>query len=72
MGLDIKLPIGLMFAIFGVILTILGLATNGNEMYSISLNANINLFSGLFMLVFAAFMLIAAYITRKKSKEEAK
>ena len=72
MGLDIKLPIGLMFAIFGLILTILGLTTNGNEMYSISLNANINLFSGLFMLVFSAFMLTAAYITRKKSKQEAK
>ena len=71
MGLDIKLPIGLMFAIFGVILTILGLATNGSEMYSISLNANINLYSGLFMLAFSAFMLIAAYITRKKPKEEA-
>lgn len=71
MGLDIKLPIGLMFALFGIILTILGLATNGDEMYSISLNANINLYSGLFMIVFAAFMLIASWFTRKSAKKEA-
>lgn len=66
MGLDIKFPIGLMFAIFGVILTIYGIATNGNEMYSISLNSNINLLSGIFMLVFGGFMLVASFITRKK------
>lgn len=66
MGLDIKFPIGLMFAIFGVILTIFGIATNGNEMYSISLNSNINLLSGIFMLVFGGFMLLASFITRKK------
>lgn len=66
MGLDIKLPIGLMFAIFGVILTIFGLATNGNEMYSISLNSNINLLSGIFMIIFGGFMLVASLVTRKK------
>jgi hypothetical protein len=68
MGLDIKFPIGLMFAIFGVILTIFGLATNGNEMYSISLNSNINLFSGIFMLIFGGFMLVASFITKKKKE----
>ena len=66
MGLDIKLPIGMMFAIFGVILTIFGLVTNGSEMYSISLNSNVNLLSGIFMIIFGGFMLIAAYFTRKK------
>lgn len=66
MGLDIKFPIGLMFAIFGVILTLFGLATNGNEMYSISLNANINLISGVFMLIFGGSMLLASFVTKKK------
>ncbi|MBA7531340.1 hypothetical protein ES705_23552 [subsurface metagenome] len=65
MGLDIKFPIGLMFAIFGMILTIFGLATNGDEMYVLSLNSNINLWSGIFMLVFGGFMLIASLITKK-------
>ena len=66
MGLDIKFPIGLMFGLFGLILTIFGLVTNGNEMYAISLNSNINLLSGLFMLIFGGFMLVAAFITKKK------
>jgi hypothetical protein len=30
MGLDIKIPIGLMFTILGIILTILGLVTAGS------------------------------------------
>jgi len=59
MGLDIKIPIGLMFLLFGVMLTIFGLATGSNtEMYKISLNININLWSGLFMVVFGTLMLV--------------
>ncbi|MBN1952944.1 MAG: hypothetical protein JW801_17195 [Bacteroidales bacterium] len=69
MGLDIKLPIGLMFAIFGVILSIFGLVTDGDDMYSISLDANINLLSGLFMLAFGGFMLFAAWFTKKSKKK---
>lgn len=69
MGLDIKIPIGAMFSIFGLILTIYGLTTNGNAMYDISLNININLWSGLFMLVFGGFMLaISDLMKKKKSK----
>ena len=67
MGLDIKIPIGAMFILFGLLLTIFGITTEGNEMYNISLNVNINLLSGLFMLLFGGLMLFAAYITRKKS-----
>ena len=58
MGIDIKLPIGLMFTVFGVILTILGLITSTDpELYNRSLNININLWSGLCMLVFGILML---------------
>jgi len=70
MGLDIKIPIGLMFSIFGIILTIFGLVTSGNEMYNISLNININLWSGLFMLVFGLFMLSLSDLFKKKKKTE--
>lgn len=66
MGLDIKVPIGLMFAVFGVILTIFGLATNGDAMYQMSLNSNINLWSGIFMLIFGGFMLLISDLVRKK------
>jgi len=66
MGLDIKLPIGAMFTIFGILLTVFGLSTGDNEMYEASLNININLWSGISMLIFGIAMLFAAYKTRKK------
>ncbi|MBN1926745.1 MAG: hypothetical protein JW798_13000, partial [Prolixibacteraceae bacterium] len=66
MGLDIKIPIGAMFTIFGVMLTFFGIFTNGNEMYGISLNININLWSGLFMLVFGGVMLAFSNLFKKK------
>ena len=70
MGLDIKIPIGLMFSIFGVILTILGFVTNGDvEMYERSLGHNINLWSGLFMLAFGAFMLLTSTLVKKKKEK---
>ena len=69
MGLDIKLPIGLMFAILGFLLTIYGLATASNaEMYTRSLNVNINLWIGATMLVFGVIMLLLV----KRPKKEAK
>jgi hypothetical protein len=71
MGLDIKIPIGLMFSIFGLILTIMGLVTNGDtEMYQQSLGHNINLWSGLSMIVFGAFMLLTSTLIKKKKSED--
>ncbi len=65
MGLDIKIPIGLMFGFFGILLTIFGIFTNGDEMYEISLGNNINLWSGIFMLVFGGFMLLISDLVKK-------
>lgn len=66
MGLDIKLPIGLMFAIIGLMLTIYGLVTASNaEMYTRSLNVNINLWIGAAMLVFGVIMLMFAKRPKK-------
>ena len=70
MGLDIKIPIGLMFAIFGIILTIFGLSTNGDTMYTLSLNTNVNLYSGIFMLVFGGFMLLISDLVKKRNKKD--
>ncbi len=69
MGLDIKIPIGMMFAIFGVILGIYGLATDGNSMYDISLSVNVNLWSGIAMFVFGVGMLLFSDLMKKKVKE---
>ena len=71
MGLDIKIPIGLMFSIFGLILTILGIITAGDTaMYEQSLGYNINLLSGCVMLVFGCLMLFTSSLFKKKKSEE--
>ncbi len=59
MGLDIRIPIGLMFTIFGLLLAGYGAATSGNAMYQQhSLGINMNLYWGLAMLAFGVFMLV--------------
>ncbi|KPL14600.1 MAG: hypothetical protein AMS26_10115 [Bacteroides sp. SM23_62] len=69
MGLDIKVPIGLMFTILGLLLTIFGLATASNaEMYQRSLDININLWTGAAMLVVGIAMLATSKL--KPAKEE--
>ena len=70
MGLDIKIPIGMMFLIFGIILTIFGIVTNGNEMYEQSLGYNINLWSGIFMAIFGGLMLGFSNLFKKKKPED--
>lgn len=57
MGLDIRLPIGLMFGLFGLLLSGYGLLTRGSAIYQRSLGYNINLEWGLVLLVFGAVML---------------
>ncbi len=69
--LDIRFPIGMMFSIFGVIITVYGLATIGNEaLYMPSLNVNINLISGLCTLVFGLVMLFLSEPVKKKLKRK--
>jgi hypothetical protein len=70
MGLDIKIPIGLMFTLLGIILTIFGLATNGEAMYALSLNTNINLWSGIFMILFGGFMLLISDLVKKRKADK--
>lgn len=63
--LDIKIPIGLMFTIFGVILLIYGFITKDDmALYEKSLSHNVNLWMGGLMLVFGLLML--ALVKRKK------
>jgi uncharacterized membrane protein HdeD (DUF308 family) len=59
MGLDIKIPIGLLFTILGLLLTIHGILTFSNTtIYTKSLGINVNLWTGLVMIVFGILMLI--------------
>ena len=57
MGLDIRLPIGGMFFIVGLLLTIYGLATAGDQAYEKSLYINVNLWWGLALLLFGVLFL---------------
>ncbi len=57
MGLDIRMPIGLMFSLFGVILTAYGFLSDP-AIYARSLGVNINLSWGLALLVFGGCMLL--------------
>ncbi len=56
MKLDLRLPMGLMFAIFGVMLAVYGLASD-RAIYERSLGINVNLWWGLVLLVFGLAML---------------
>jgi hypothetical protein len=56
MGLDIRIPIGLMFAIFGLLLVLFGLAGD-KSVYERSLGININLGWGMVLLIFGGVML---------------
>jgi len=67
MGLDIRWPIGLMFALIGALLLIMGLAAPS---MSKSLDFNINLWWGLGLLVFGAVMTFYAYRADKKNKDQ--
>ena len=62
MGLDIRWPIGLMFTLIGVLLTVFGLVKKAE---SISLDININLVWGLVLLAFGVFMLLGAIKGKK-------
>jgi uncharacterized membrane protein len=55
---DIRIPIGALFLLLGVILAIYGIATKSNvDLYGRSENIVINLWWGLIMVVFGATML---------------
>ncbi len=65
MGLDIRWPIGLMFSLVGLLMTIYGFATKGDaEMYHRSLDININLIWGVILLLFGGFMLLMAMFNK--------
>ena len=57
MGLDIRLPIGLMFSILGVMLIIFGVVGD-KAMYARSLGINVNLWWGIVMFIFGLVMLL--------------
>ncbi|MEJ0001453.1 MAG: hypothetical protein WDO13_21385 [Verrucomicrobiota bacterium] len=68
MGLDLRLPIGLMFSLLGALLALYGLATNASPIYQASLGLNINLLWGAVLLLFGLVMLAFALKDRYSKK----
>ena len=68
MGFDIRMPIGLLFTLFGILLIGYGAATRGSAMYAVhSLGVNMNFWWGIALLCFGAVMLA---LTRLRGKTE--
>jgi hypothetical protein len=60
-GLDIRIPLGGLFAVVGALLVVFGFTTRGDAaLYQRSLGVNVNLWWGLVMLVFGVVLLLVA------------
>ena len=62
--LDLRLPTGWFFALAGIILLAMGLASPDRAALT---DTNVNLYCGLFMVAFGAIMLLLAYGARRKA-----
>lgn len=57
MNLDLRIPMGLMFTLTGLILTVFGFRTKGDAaLYAKSLGINANLWWGIVLLIFGLTM----------------
>ena len=68
MNLDLRYPIGLMFTIDGVLLTIFGLMSD-RTIYDRSLGINVNLWWGIALLAFGVVMLVFAIRGSRPGKQ---
>ncbi len=66
MNFDLRLPIGLMFSLFGAMLVIFGAASDKDMYDKHSLGININLVWGAVLLVFGGFMLFLTWRAKQK------
>jgi hypothetical protein len=69
MNFDLRLPIGLIFSVFGLILITYG-AVSDPAIYARSLGLNVNLGWGAVLLGFGALMLFLAFRSHQGSKKE--
>jgi len=67
MGFDIRMPIGMLFSLFGILLIGYGAATQGSGMYAEhSLGVNMNFWWGIALLCFGVVMLLLTRLRRKQ------
>jgi hypothetical protein len=66
MSLDLRIPMGLMFTLVGVILSSFGLKTIGSPIYAGINGLNVNLWWGLVLLVFGLTMFLLGRRSQKR------
>jgi hypothetical protein len=66
MGLDIRLPLGLLFLVTGGMMAVYGLFTRGSAIYEKSMAIDINLVWGLVLSLFGLAMLLLAVTARRR------
>ncbi len=64
MGLDIRIPLGLIFLITGGMMAVYGFFTRGSELYAKSMGVNLNLTWGALMFAFGLVM----YLVGRRQK----
>jgi hypothetical protein len=62
MSLDLRVPIGLLFAALGALLAVYG-ALSDRAIYQVSLGINVNLWWGLVLVLFGGAMLGSAWLS---------
>lgn len=71
MSLDLRIPMGLMFTLTGLILAVFGYSTNGDTaLYARSLGINANLWWGLVLLVFGLAMFLTGRRRQRRDRPE--
>jgi uncharacterized membrane protein (UPF0136 family) len=68
MGIDIRLPLGILFSLLGLILLVYGVASD-SSLYEQSLGINVNLYWGIVLLAFGVFMFV---LSRRGAQAEAR
>lgn len=71
MSLDLRIPMGLMFTLTGLILSVFGAVTNSDaDLYAKSLGINANLWWGLVLLAFGVAMYTLGQRSQKRLAKE--
>ncbi len=69
MKLDIRVPLGLLFAIVGLLLAVFGLFSS-KDLYARSLGVNVNLWWGLVLLLFGVSMFLLGRRGQSRAAQE--
>ncbi len=70
MNLDLRIPMGLMFTLVGLILALYGWATQGSALYARTGNVDVNLLWGIVLFVFGLGMFLLGRRSEQKLRRQ--